>query len=117
MKDANGKIRYYCKRVHSSSVLRQFMADQTIITKEPNIKVELDISIRWNSTHDMLHSALRVSRAMTNLSTHLVNEDDSIETNLVQSDWDSAKNTLMLLEPFNQGRYNNLSISDFFKLS
>jgi hypothetical protein len=70
LNEANGKIRYFCKRVHGSSVLSQFMADQFSFTKEPNIKVEVDISVRWNSTHDMLQSALRVSRALTALSIH-----------------------------------------------
>jgi hypothetical protein len=53
------KLRYYCKRVHGSSLIKQFVSDQIVITKELDIKVELDDPIRWNSTHDMLRTALR----------------------------------------------------------
>jgi hypothetical protein len=74
------------------------MADQTSFTKEPNIKVESDISVRWNSTHDMLQSALRVSRAFTALSIHLVKDftRDPNETSLDEIDWDTARSTLTL---------------------
>ena len=40
--NANKTIRYYCKRVHGSSVLKQFLSGQTLLSKEPNIKVEFD---------------------------------------------------------------------------
>ena len=39
-KNENEKFRYFCKKVHGSSVLRQYMADETAITKKPNIRVE-----------------------------------------------------------------------------
>ncbi len=103
MRTANEKIRYYCKKIHGSSVHRQYMAGQTLHTKEPNIKVELDISIRWNSTHDMLQSALRVNRAMTALSIQLGNDGQSAMPSLEENDWATAKNCLLILEPFNQG--------------
>ena len=96
MRDCNRKIRYYCKRVHGSSVIKQFVSDQTLTTKEPDIKVEIDISIRWNSTHDMLRTALRVPRALTALSNHLVNENDSTEIALNDQDWETAKTTVFL---------------------
>jgi hypothetical protein len=79
------------------------MAGQTLHTKEPNIKVELDIPIRWNSTHDMLQSALRVNRAMTALSIQLGNDGQSAMPSLEENDWATAKNCLLILEPFNQG--------------
>jgi hypothetical protein len=44
MSDCNKKIRYYCKRVHGSSLIKQFLSDQTSITKEPDIKVKLDVT-------------------------------------------------------------------------
>ena len=102
--DCNKKIRYYCKRIHGSSHIKQFVSDQTNMTKEPDIKVELDVTIRWNSTYDMIRTALRLPRALTALSNHLVNENDSTETVLNDLDWDTAKSTLFLLEPFNQGK-------------
>ena len=67
------------------------------------LKVELDISIRWNSTHDMLRTAIRIQRALTAVSTYLVNENDSTESVLNERDWEVAKETLSLLETFNQG--------------
>lgn len=103
MSDCNRKIRYYCKRVHGSSLIKQFVSDQTILTKESDIKVELDITIRWNSTYDMIRTALRLPRALTTLSKHLVDENDSAELPLNDQDWETAKTTLFLLEPFNQG--------------
>ena len=102
MSDCNNKIRYYCKRVHGSSLIKQFISDQTNITKEPDIKVELDVTIRWNSTYDMIRTALRLPRALTTLSNHLVDENDSAESVLNDQDWETAKSTLFLLEPFNQ---------------
>ena len=103
MSDCNNKIRYYCKRVHGSSLIKQFISDQTNITKEPDIKVELDVTIRWNSTYYMIRTALRLPRALTALSNHLVDENDSAESVLNDQDWETAKSTLFLLEPFNQG--------------
>ena len=103
LENANKKIRYYCKRVHGSSVLKQYLSGQKLLSKEPNIKVELDISVRWNSTHDMLRTALRLQRSLTALSTYLVNEKNSTENVLTEIDWEVAKSTLFLLEPFNQG--------------
>ncbi len=105
MSDCNRKIRYYCKRVHGSSLIKQFVSDQTTITKEPDIKVELDVTIRWNSTYNMIRTALRLPRALTALSNHLVNENDSTELALNELDWETAKSTLFLLEPFNQGNF------------
>ncbi len=52
----------------------------------------------------MLRTALRVPRALTALSNHLVNENDSTEIALNDQDWETAKTTLFLLEPFNQGK-------------
>ena len=83
--------------------MKQYLSDQTLLSKEPNIKVELDISIRWNSTHDMLRTAVRIQRAMTSVSNFLLNEHDSTESVLNERDWEVAKSTLSLLEPFNQG--------------
>jgi len=103
MNDCNKKIRYYCKRVHGCSLIKQFVSDQTCITKEPDIKVELDVTIRWNFTYDMIRTALRLPRTLTALSNHLVNENDSTESVLNDQDWTTAKSTLFLLEPFKQG--------------
>ena len=104
MSECNKKIRYFCKRVHGSSLIKQYVSDQTNMTKEPDIKVVLDVTIRWNSTYDMIRTALRLPRALTALSNHPVNENDSTETVLDDNDWDTAKSTLFLLEPFNQGK-------------
>ena len=52
----------------------------------------------------MIRTALRLPRALTALSNHLVNENDSTETVFDDNDWDTAKSTLFLLEPFNQGK-------------
>ena len=51
----------------------------------------------------MLRTALRLQRSLTALSTYLVNEKDSTENVLTEIDWEEAKSTLFLLEPFNQG--------------
>ena len=112
MSDCNRKIRDYCKRVHSSSLIKQFLSDQAIITKELDIKVESDVTIRWHSTYNMIHTALRLPRALTALSNHLVNEDDSTELVLNEQDWETAKSTLFLLEPFNQGKFLQTATND-----
>ena len=51
----------------------------------------------------MLRTAVRLQRSLTALSTFLVNENDSAENALTEIDWEVAKSTLSLLEPFNQG--------------
>ena len=102
MSDCNKKLGIFAKQ--SMDLIKQFISDQTNMTKEPDIKVELDVTIRWNSTYDMIRTALRLPRALTALSNHLVNENDSTETVLDDNDWDTAKSTLFLLEPFNQGK-------------
>ena len=53
----------------------------------------------------MIRTALRLPRALTALSNHLVNENDSTELALNELDWETAKSTLFLLEPFNQGNF------------
>ena len=39
----------------------------------------------------MIRTALRLPRALTALSNHLVNEDDSTELALNEQDWKTAK--------------------------
>jgi hypothetical protein len=51
----------------------------------------------------MLQSALRVNRAMTALSIQLGNDGQSAMPSLEENDWATAKNCLLILEPFNQG--------------
>jgi hypothetical protein len=53
----------------------------------------------------MIRIALRLPRALTALSNHLVNENDSAELALNELDWETAKSTLYLLEQFTQGNF------------
>jgi hypothetical protein len=87
MIDCNKKLGIIT-RVHGSLLIKQFLSDQNNMTKQPDIKVELDVTIRWNSTYDMIRIALRLPRALTALSNHLVKV--STETILDDHDWDTA---------------------------
>ena len=51
----------------------------------------------------MLQSALRVKRAMTALSIKLGNDGQSAMPSIEEKDWATAKNCLLIWEPFNQG--------------
>ena len=41
------------------------MSDETNSFKEPNIAPRMDVETRWNSTYDLLISALRVPKSLT----------------------------------------------------
>lgn len=99
------KVRYYCKRVHASSKLIEFLSTQCNLFKEPDIKVILDCDIRWNSTHNMLKNSLRLKRSLTSLSQTLNDEVDSDYDTIYESDWKLVNAVVEFLEPFNQGIY------------
>lgn len=105
------KIRYYCKKIHSSTKLIQFFESQTVSNNEPKLKVVLDVQTRWNSTHEMLQVAIKVKKSITATSIHLENEKDSIFPRIETTDWNYAEKLIDLLEPFRQGK-----IIDFFKI-
>jgi hypothetical protein len=48
------KLRYYCKRIHSSSKLNECLKFQCDANNIDQMKVSMDIDIRWNSTYEMI---------------------------------------------------------------
>ena len=104
------KIRYFCKKIHCGSKLRAELKAQQIANKEPVISIVMDVEIRWNSTHDMLSSALRMRKSLTTISKDLEesNEVDDTKSSITSHDWMNAELVVNLLEPFYQ------SINSFF---
>ena len=98
------KIRYFCKKIHCGSKLRAELKAQQIANKEPIISIVMDVEIRWNSTHDMLSSALRIRKSLTTISKDLeeTNESDGTKSSITLHDWINAELVVNLLEPFYQ---------------
>lgn len=103
-KKAIEKIRYFCKKIHSSSKLTQYLRGVTSSNSEPSLKVVLDVKTRWNSTHDMIKTALKMKKSITATSNHLVAEKESNLPVIVEADWTIAEKIDVLLEPFYQGK-------------
>lgn len=98
------KIRYFCKKVHNSSRLSQYLDSQEQSNSEPTIKVVLDVKTRWNSTHEMLKTAIRIKKSLTAASVQIVSEGNANFCALDENDWIMAQKVCFLLEPFNQGK-------------
>ena len=56
--DSIEKVRYFCKKIHSSSKLKEQLMQQTKLFGERQVNVILDVETRWNSTHAMISRAL-----------------------------------------------------------
>jgi hypothetical protein len=80
------------------------MFEETVRNNEPSIIPGLDVEHRWNSTYDLLKSALRIQKSITSLSFKLVQENKSKEYSVIsENDWEVAKNICEFLEPFKTG--------------
>ncbi len=62
----------------------------------------MDIEIRWNSTHHMLDTALRMKKALSKISEILVESEDSTKTVIDSDDWRNVSAIVELLEPYYQ---------------
>ena len=63
----------------------------------------LDIPTRWNSTHDMLQSCLRIEHSLTRMSEDLSKSkvsEGGIKP-MVTEDWEKLEIMVEFLEPFN----------------
>ena len=68
LKESLAKLRYFCKKIHSSSKRQQDLNFKCEINKEPQNKVALPIDIRWNSELNMCENALKMKKSLTNIS-------------------------------------------------
>lgn len=90
--------------MHSARKLREFMIDETDRQNEPNIVPGMDVEHRWNSTYDLLKSALRIKKSLTSLSLKLVQEKHNQNiSNITEADWIVADKICDFLEPFKEG--------------
>ena len=63
----------------------------------------MDVKTRWNSTHKMLKSALKIKKSLSQFSKYLKSELNSIEYDqIVETDWTISENITDFLEPFLQ---------------
>lgn len=108
------KIRFFCKKIHSSSRLVQFLDSQEGSNDEPKINVVLDVKTRWNSTHEMIKTALRIKKSLTSTSVHICSQGNITYNQLDDNDWLLAEKICLLLEPFNQGNLKLKPIKRFF---
>lgn len=76
-KKAIEKIRHFCKKIHCSSAnqgdLKRFCEENS----ETYNKIVMDIEIRWNSTFDMLRSALKMKKSITFFSSYFTSRSQS----------------------------------------
>lgn len=103
LRESFEKIRYFCKKIHSSSKLTEYLSTQISIFKEKQISVVLDIDTRWNSTHDMLNRALELKNSITAVSSYLFRTNETEYSIINEEDWKKAETICEFLEPFNQG--------------
>ncbi len=101
------KLRYFCKKIHSSSKLKEQLMQQTKLFDEKQVTVILDVETRWNSTHAMISRALDLKKTLTSLSSILVNNKESDFDGINEDDWKIAEKIILFLEPFNQGKFKN----------
>lgn len=97
------KVRFYCKKVHCSSKNKEQLRQQQASYKEPAISVVMDIAIRWNSTYDMLTTAIKMKRSLTFLS-NMYKESYLTNEPLNECDWELSSLIVRLLEPFKQSK-------------
>jgi len=62
------KIRFYCSKIHRSSIYCQQLEFQCVSSQEPAIQVVMDVNTRWNSTYSILATALRIKKSLTAMS-------------------------------------------------
>jgi len=85
------------------------MSNETLKNKEPNIVPGMDVAHRWNSTYDLLTSALRVTKSLTILSESIVRDKKNDRfSSIEQKDWDEVLLIKTFLEPFKQGKLHIL---------
>ena len=91
-------------KIHCTSSRRQLLLTACVEHNKRPIVPCLDIKIRWNSTHDMLHGCLRVKSAFTELSEQIAKEqkEDPKLKAMNSADWDKIQLVVDFLEPFKQ---------------
>ena len=108
LKDSLAKLRYFCKKIHSSSKRTQDLALKCERFKEPNIKVVLPVDIRWNTDLDMCETAFRMKQSITSLSEIISGDFDGTDVEiwnaLTDVDWKNAQLAIDLLEPYHQSK-------------
>ena len=115
------KLRFFIKKIHSASKLRQQLKEICNENDEPEIQVVMPVETRWNSDLAMIQAAIRIEKSLTEMSESVShdlvqsqakkkkssNSNDSFEEKVIDGlspdDWDDYKLCLTLLEPFNQG--------------
>lgn len=88
-------IRKVCKKVKASPSLTQTIGGYCLPNKEPEIRVSLDIDIRWNSFYEMLLKALKIKISLTEISLK-----EKKLTPLVEEDWELAEVIVKVLSKF-----------------
>jgi len=64
----------------------------------------MDVEHRWNSTYDLLVSALRITKSLSSLSDYIVREKKNNNYERInEEDWDQVELIKNFLEPFKQG--------------
>ncbi len=56
--DHINKVRYYCKKVHSSTTFVQELKVKQQLHRENLFSIVMDVDTTWNSTHNILKTAL-----------------------------------------------------------
>ena len=91
-------------KLHCASKNRQFIESESIRFSEPNIIPGMDVGHRWNSSYDLLRSALRIKQSLGSLSVEIIREKKSgIYKNIDEEDWKNVSLICNFLEPFKQG--------------
>ena len=95
------KFRKFIEKIRRSPKLLEEFKETVEKTKDPNIKLILDISTRWNSTFDMLKRALSLKSSINLLILNSKSKEIK-NIQIFNSDWIIIEELVMILEPFNK---------------
>ena len=109
---------FFLFKIHCTSSRRVLLQEKAVELEEPSIVPSLDLPMRWNSTHDMLQSCLRVKKSITYISEEFSKDtkDENKIKKFTNSDWNKIQLITDFLEPFKQAT-KDLSGSDYLPAS
>ncbi|CAF1061498.1 unnamed protein product [Brachionus calyciflorus] len=109
IKNYISRLRCLLKKIKKKS-LKTTLKALCVIHREPEIYVKLDAKTRWNSTFDMIQTALRIKKSLREITNKP--EYSLTDFGLNDNDWESLSHIRDILESFKKATLD-LSKNDF----